>query len=134
MSLQATLEQRLHTLIERWTKILRIQDYKVTIEFVPARKIKNAYARVSTDEETRVVDIEFNKVKLTNEPNEVEKTVIHELLHTRINEYADLMESLVDTHVRNPKTKRLIKRKMNLLEHKIVVALTDALGGRNGTL
>ena len=121
------LHERVEKAIQRWSNELGISDYKFRVEYVSDRKLQGDYALVETDEDTREVDITINAHRLEHEPKEIEKTVIHELLHTRLNELLELMDDLINTHVSTPKTRRLLKRRVGKIEHKIVVALADAL-------
>jgi len=85
------------------------------------------YARVDTNDVTRDVIIEFNRHKLTQEPDEIESTVVHELLHVRVNEYAEFILDVIRTYVNDPKTKKLLQKQAEKLEHKTIVSITDAL-------
>ncbi len=108
--------------MKKWVAKLRLGEFDYTIEF---GNLKDDYAQVSTDEETRHVTIEFNSRLLKTE-QEIERTVIHELLHARINDYVELVEEIVRTHINSPKTRKLIIRRLGRLEHKILVPITDA--------
>lgn len=121
------LEPLIHTYMKKWMKRLKLGEFKYTLEF--DQKSRD-YALVSTDEETRHITIQFNP-RLHNDKNEVEQTVIHELLHTRINDYVELVEEIVRTHINSPKTRKLITRRLGRLEHKILVPITDALFKRS---
>jgi len=121
------LEERVKAFVQKWAALLGISDYTYVVEIQSDRKLRGNYAEVETDDETREVTITVNKHRLNREPGEVEKTIVHELLHTRMNEYAEFAVHIVNTHIENPKTKCLLGRQLQRLEHKIVVALTDAL-------
>jgi len=123
----STLELRLNALVRRWTARLGISDYTYVLEFRSEKALHGNYAEVHTDEDTREVTISVNRYRLTKEPEEVERTLIHELLHTRLNEYAEFVIAIINGYVGNARTKRVLGRQFERLEHKIVVALTDAL-------
>lgn len=130
------LEKRLMTLIRRWASRLGISDYAYGLELRSEKALHGNYAEVHTDEETREVTIGVNRYRLLKEPKEVERTLIHELLHTRLNEYAEFVLTIINGYVGNTRTKRVLNRQLERLEHKIVVALTDVLlkGRRDVTL
>ena len=120
-------ERRIKSFVQKWAASLGVSDYTYTLEIQSDKKLHGNYAEVKTDDETREVVISVNKYRMSREPGEVEKTVVHELLHTRFNEYAEFAIHIVNTHIDNPKTRRLLEKQLEKLEHKIVVALTDAL-------
>ena len=122
-----TLGKRLVNLIQKWAAELGISDYKFDFHLLSDREMSGDYAKVDTDDVTREVEIDFNKHRLTREPQEIERTVVHELLHVRFNEYSELMNDLIHTYVLSPKTRKLLKKQAEKLEHKIVVAITDSL-------
>lgn len=113
--------------VKRWAARLGISDYKFSFKYLSDRSMGGDYARIDTDEDTREVLIEFNTQRLTREPGEIEKTVVHELLHTRLNEYTEFAVDLIKESMENSKARRALIRKMEKLEHKVVVALSDAL-------
>jgi len=119
--------QKLKPLIDEYMKVwmerLKLGEFSYDIEF---RNIKSTYAEVSIDEDTRKITIAFNP-RLLKTDRDVEETVIHELLHARINDYVELVEEIVRTHITNPKTRKLLTRRLWRLEHKILVPITDAL-------
>ena len=122
-----TLKTRLVSLIQKWAAELGISDYKFDFNLVSDREMNGDYARVDTDDITREVLVEFNRLRLTKEPNEVEKSVVHELLHVRLNEQAEFIIDLLKTYVPSPKTRKMLLRQAEKLEHKIVVAISDSL-------
>ena len=121
--LQATLEQY----IGKWVNRLGISDYTVYAELCSSKELNGDYAHVQTDEDTRIVNLQFNRQRLLKEPNEIEKTVVHELLHTRLNEYCELVDEMIKLNAGNPKLQRVLEQRAEKLEHKIIVALTDAI-------
>ncbi len=108
--------------MKKWIGKLRLGEFDYTLEF---ENLKEDYAQVSTDEDTRHVTIAFNPRLLKTE-QEIEHTVIHELLHTRINDYVEFVEEIVKTHINSPKTRKLLTRRLGRLEHKILVPITNA--------
>ena len=124
------MEEQIKKHIQKWAVLFGISDYTFVIELHSDKELNGNYAEVDTDDETREATISFNQARLTREPDEIERTVIHELLHTRFNEYAELSVSILNEYAPNLKTKRLIAKQLEKTEHKIVVALTDALAKR----
>ncbi|KKN01809.1 hypothetical protein LCGC14_1123910, partial [marine sediment metagenome] len=94
------LEPLTHKYIKKWMAKLKLTEFKYTVEFA---SLKGDYALVSTDEETRHITIEFDPRAFKTE-EEVEQTIVHELLHARINDYVELVEEIIRTHITNPKT------------------------------
>ena len=128
VKLMATkLEKKVETAIQKWVNLLGISDYKFQVEYVDDKDLQGDYARIDTDEDTRIVGITLNRYRLTREPKEVERTIVHELLHTRLNELTEFMNNLIEQHLTNPKTRRMLKRQVGKLEHKVIVPITEAL-------
>lgn len=121
------IEQRVKAAIQKWAAALGISDYTYAVELGTDKQLRGNYAEINTDDETREVTVSVNRQRMSREPKELEKTVVHELLHTRLNEYAEHAITIINEYVRSPKTKHLLGRQLERLEHKVVVALTDAL-------
>lgn len=121
------LQKRVQAAIQHWANKLDIAGYKFRVKYVNDRGLQGDYARVDTDEDTREVDITINRYRLAKDPDEIEKTIVHELMHTRLNELLEFTDTMIDTHVTNPKTRRMLKRQLGKIEHRIIVPLTDAL-------
>ena len=116
------LEPIIQKYMKKWMKKLKLGEFDYTIEFSNSG---DEYALVSIDEETRHLTIQVNS-RLHKNENEIEHTVIHELLHARINDYIELVEEIVRTHINSPKTRKLLTRRLGRLEHKILVPITNA--------
>lgn len=117
------VEPLIHKYMKKWMKKLKLGEFDYTIKFATP---KGDYARVATDEDTRHVTVWFNS-KLHKDEREVEHTIIHELLHARINDYVELVEEIVRTHINSPKTRKLLTRRLGRLEHRILVPITNML-------
>ncbi len=117
------LEPLIHKYMKKWMTHLKLGEFDYTVEF---NSLGRDYALVSTDEETRHITVQFNP-RLHIDKKEIEHTVIHELLHARINDYIELVEEIVRTHINSPKTRKLLTRRLGRLEHRILVPITDAL-------
>jgi len=124
---QNKLAAKIEKHLQNWANILNISDYKFTIKFANNAEIDGDYANVDTEEHTREVVMTFNRHRLNKEPHEIERTVVHELLHVRFNEYAEHLEDVLKEYGDSPKVKRILRSKADKLEHKIIVALTEAL-------
>ena len=121
------LIEKLTKLVKVWSEKLGIGDYKYQIRVVPGSKLKKTYAEVLADSETREAFITFNKTRMFREPNQIEVTVVHELLHVRFDEAYELSEEIIKSYVKPIKTRRMITKQLDKAEHKIIVALSDAL-------
>lgn len=118
--------------VTKYADLLGIGDYSYKINLVTSSKNKRhagdcVYATVAVDEETREVFIEINKRLLIKKPKEVDKTIIHELLHVRFNELLNFTSMILDKYVRNKKARDTFDKQLELLEHKIIVPLMEAL-------
>lgn len=122
-----TLAKNIVEYIQKWAANLGISDYKFDFHLLSNREMGGDYARVDTDDVTREVNLEFNKHRLTKEQGELERTVVHELLHVRCNEYTEFVNEIIKTFVLSPKTRRLLIKQADKLEHKQIVAITDSL-------
>ena len=122
-------EKRVHKLVGKWARKMGLADYTFSLEFKSETAMGGDYARVETDEDLREASITFNESRLLKEPKEVEHTVIHELLHVRLNEYYEFAKGLVDNGSKDQRAKRVLRRLLDKQDHKVVVALTDAICG-----
>lgn len=129
-----TLKGNIETKVAYYANLLGISDYKFDISMVnPSKmrtqdKIVGAYATVYVDEETRIVDIVFNKKLLKEQPEEIDRTIIHELLHVRFNELSEFVLFLIKTYVKDTKARKTYRNQIDLLAHKNIVALADMVG------
>jgi hypothetical protein len=129
-----SFKQRAKTLVAKWASRFGLADYTFCLETKERQHLTCDYARVFTDEELREVCIELNQALLEQEPHELEQTIIHELLHARLNEYTRIAEDVIREYVDRANTRRVLRRLLSTLEHKVVVALTEAFTrGTHGT-
>lgn len=124
--LKRDLKKHIDKHLKTWIKKLGIEDYKYDIEVGYSKALRCDYAQIETEEDTRNVFIQFNP-RMCKTEEEVKNTVIHELLHTRMNEYYEFVEDLIKTYVNSPKTRKMMFRQIGRLEHKIVIPLTTVL-------
>lgn len=126
----SALEKSLRKLLDSYAKMLHVDDYSIRMTVSTKSRGSddfNTYAHVTTDEETRSVALFLNKRLLLAEPHEVDNTIIHELLHVRLNEMLSLVEDIITKHVHDKKAQSVYVMQLEKLEHKVILALTDAL-------
>ncbi len=121
----------------KYGEMLGIGDYRYFVNVVDRDKLpKNdydVYANILVDDESRQVYLQINRDLLKESPEELDKTIIHELLHVRFAEMLALFSLLCKHYVKDDKAKKMYVSQINRHEHKIIVALTDAIDeGSNG--
>ena len=123
-------EKGLRVQLARFAKLLGVSDYSIRLSIGTRKKGAEdyeTYGYVRTDEETRSVAMFLNKRLLKKEPNEVDSTIIHELLHVRLNEMLSLADDIITKHVTDKKAQAVYSAQIEKLEHKVILAITDAL-------
>lgn len=100
--------------IKKWQEILRIQDWDITLEFLSANEIRNEMGkegyqafceRVYEIKEARIgIDIESNGVN-----NNLEETILHELLHIVTADYQWFAE---ECSVKDDRTLNILNLKL----------------------
>jgi len=127
------LLKKIRIKVDRIARLLGISDYKYIISLVDLDVIKEtdpligSYAMVSIYEETREVELDINKKLLLKKPRELDKTLIHELLHVRLNEVAEFIDVLLKRYIKDSKARKTYRDQLEKLEHKVVVTLTNAI-------
>jgi hypothetical protein len=133
LAMKLSLKKQIEHKVAEYAKKLRITGYKFTVNLKGKRSKDpdfvddNIYAMVTTDEETREVILDVNKTLLEKKPEEVEATVIHELLHVRLNELLNFINLITSKYINDTKARETYEKQIELLEHKIVVSITEAL-------
>jgi len=129
-------EAKLTESVKTWANRLGIGNYKYIVHIVKPEDMEDLqhddgtthdYAQVITSEEKQEVEIYINEKYLKEEPNETENTVVHELVHARLNL---LMESITDTinsYVSDKNSKEFLCKQLGKIEHQVVVGITRAL-------
>lgn len=127
-----TFEKMILQRLKKYAKKFGISDYSYKVEIRDSKKKStddyDTYGYVIIDEETRQVVLNVNKKLLTKEPHEIDKTIVHELLHVRFSELLTLFNVILALHVRDKKSRKVYTKQIDTLEHKIIVALTEAIG------
>ena len=127
------LIKQIGQLIKVYALLLGISDYNFKSKLVNPNAIKtkddliNSYATVDVDEETRKADIDINKDLLREHPRELRNTIVHELLHIRLNELMHFVYTIIENHVKDKKARKTYKAQLETIEHKIIVPLVDAV-------
>lgn len=131
--MKPSLKKLVENKVIEYAKKLRITGYKFTVNLKDKHskdiefRDDNIYAMVMTDEETREVVLDINKTLLLKKPEEIDATVVHELLHVRLNELLNFVNLITSKYIKDTKARETYEKQIELLEHKIVVSLTEAL-------
>jgi hypothetical protein len=131
--MKPSLKKLVENKVIEYAKKLRITGYKFTVNLKDKHskdiefRDDNIYAMVMTDEETREVVLDINKTLLIEKPEEIDATVVHELLHVRLNELLNFVNLITSKYIKDNKARETYEKQIELLEHKIVVSLTEAL-------
>ena len=127
------LRSKIHKKIDQYAQLLGISDYKFIVNLVDFEELKKkdpllgSYAVISIFDETREAEIDINKKLVIKRPRELDRTLIHELLHVRLNEEMEFINVLLKRYIKDSKAKKTYRDQLEKLEHKVIVALTDAL-------
>ena len=126
----ANFKKLLKEKLLHFAKALGISDYTYHLAFTSSKKSSNdydIYGSVMVDEETREAVVTINKKLLELEPDQVDTTVVHELLHVRFSELLSLVELILNLYVKDKKAKKAYINQIEQLEHKMIISLTEAL-------
>lgn len=116
--------------VKSYSKKLGVGDYAFHVNVARRKHSKDkydTYGFVMIDEETREVVMTVNEGLLKKQPYEINNTVVHELLHVRLSELLTFMGVILETYVKDKKARNAYNRQIAQLEHKIIIAVTDAL-------
>jgi len=116
--------------LQKFAKLLGVSDYLFEIAIAKDRKSRDKYdlyGSVLIDEETRKAIISLNEYYLKKEPEEIDNTLVHELLHVRFSELLSLVTLIIAGHVKDKKAQKTYIDQIERLEHKIIVTLTNAI-------
>ena len=128
-----SFEKMLKEKLVQFSKLLGVNDYSIRLAVGKKKRGSpdyDIYGYVRTDEETRSAAMFLNKRLLKNEPTEIDSTIIHELLHIRLNEILSLADDIIQKHVTDKKAQAVYSTQIEKLEHKVIIAITDALTKR----
>jgi hypothetical protein len=121
--------------VKEFAKLLGISDYKFHVTVVSSKNKKKTqydnYGSIAIDEESREALITLNKDLLNKNIVELDNTIIHELLHCRLNEFTRLTELLLELYVKDKKANKMYARQLSFLEHKIIISISEALRKRH---
>ena len=120
----------LKTRLMQFAKLLGVGDYSIRLTIGTRKKGAedyDTYGYVRTDEETRSVAMFLNKRMLKKEVSEIDNTIVHELLHVRLNRLLSLVDDILSKHVTDKKAQAVYTIQIEKLEHEIIIALVKAL-------
>jgi hypothetical protein len=128
-----SFEKQLKNKLAEFAKLVGVNDYSIRLTVGTKKRGSvdcDTYGYVRTDEETRSAALFLNKRVLKKEPTEIDNTIVHELLHIRMNELLSLTDDIINKHVTDKKAQAVYSTQIEKLEHKIILALTEALTKR----
>ncbi len=126
-------EKDLKQRLIKFAKMLGVSDYSINLTIGNKKRGSTDYdtfGYVRTDEETRSAAMFLNRRLLKKDLSEIDNTIVHELLHVRMNELLSLTGDIITKHVSDKKAQAVYEAQIEKLEHKIILAITDALTKR----
>ena len=112
-------------LLGRYKKKFKLGHIKFKVMFVRGKKVKEYYAEVLM--RTNRVRIKFNEDLMEQRPQEIQDTVIHELLHVLFYKLMNKMLVLTVNHVRGEEAQKKHEERFCCLEHEIIERLVPVL-------
>jgi len=128
-----SFDKILKSKLAQFATLLGVDDYSIHLTVgtkKPGAVDYDTYGYVRTDEETRSAAMFLNRRVLKKEPSEIDNTIFHELMHIRMNELLSLTDDIISKHVTDKKAQAVYSSQIEKLEHKIILALTEALTKR----
>lgn len=128
-----TFHNFIKNLVAFYADKLGVNDYHYLVNISnkqrTGKNCKNSetFATVLVDEETREVYLHINKHLAETKPEELHKTISHEVLHVRLNELLNFMNIIIQKHVKDDKSREVYRSQLELLEHKIIIPLSEVL-------
>lgn len=117
--------------ITKYASMIGVSDYNYFVNLVGESKLPkdkyDLYGTVIIDDESREVCMLINKDLLKKSPEELDRTVIHELLHVRLAEILSLFSLICKNYVKDEKAKKTYISQISAYEHKIIASLTNAM-------
>ena len=105
-------------LLQKWKKILRIQDWDIKYQPVEKEWRKTGDIKIDIDDRTAILLINTCNPKQTN----LEQVIIHELLHLKLWEMDQLTENLINVvfdSEDDPKRRLVYSQFMGILEYTV---------------
>ena len=110
--------------LKAYQKRFKLSKVKFQILFVRGEKVKNYYAEVLM--RGNRVRIRFNEDLMEQRPNEIQDTVIHELLHILLYRLMNNILCVVVNHVSGESNQKKHEEKLCSLEHEVIEKLVSA--------
>jgi len=103
--------------IGKWQKILRLQDWDIRYQPVEKEWRKTGDIKIDLDDRVAILLINTHNPKQTN----LEQLIIHELLHLKIYEMDQIIESLIGVvfDKDDPKRDLIYSQFMGILEYTV---------------
>jgi hypothetical protein len=127
MTQQSETKELLQRLVDFYAKVLHLDRYRIHLEFNGYEDLESNYAEVYKQSDCGDIRIRFNCEKLIKEPEELEKTVIHELMHALFYQVRHRYDHIVKTFITDSKTRELVQEGFSDDEHELVFLMEEVL-------
>ena len=121
------IKKILGRLVGFYAKIMKLDRYPITIKYEGYEELEGNYAEVFKDESFGTIVIRFNCEKMLKEHNEIEGTVIHELMHVLLWPLRNEYRRTAKTYVSDSKVLDHIDKIYTDSEHEIVFLMEKIL-------
>jgi hypothetical protein len=121
------LEKRIRNLVDYYSRMLGLNNYKIDILFDGYENLECNYAEVFKQPDHREATIKFNLEKLTKESEEVDKTVIHELFHIILWPIRHRYINISENYITDVNSRDFIKDEYLDDEHEFIFSMEDVI-------
>ena len=111
--------------LELYIKLFGFSEIPLDVNYVGYDEIEGNYAEVEVSEDMPTIHLNFNIEKLSKEPKEIEKSVIHELLHVVYWPIRQQLLKVCKNLISDGKVQDLIKDHYRAAEHKIIYMMEE---------
>lgn len=126
---QKNKRDRILRYLKRYQKRFKLTDIKFKILFVRGPEVKNYYAEVLM--RGKKVRIKFNEDLMEQRPQEMQDTVIHELLHVLLYRLMTRILNIMIEGTHGPDCQKRQEEKLCGLEHEVIEKLVSAFIVKN---
>jgi len=128
--IEKALRENTEKYINQYANLLNIAGYTIQYDFVD-RRGKREYGNVAVHQDDLVANIQLNAAKILEEPDQLERTVLHECLHILFWPYYEEILDIIDEYVPDKHVRKVLMRGLSKLEHVIIAKIIKAILGRN---
>lgn len=121
------LKKRIRKLVDYYSKILGLNNYKIDILFDGYENLECNYAEVFKQPDHREATIKFNLEKLEKEIDEIDKTIIHELFHIILWPIRHRYMNISENYISDDRSRDFIKDEYLDDEHEFIFMMEDCI-------